>query len=341
MITVLKKGMLTTVQDLGRIGFQRYGMPSSGAMDEFSLRLANILVGNEQEEAVLECTFMGPTLRFEEEEIIAVTGGRFDMKLNGEPVPMNKALRVSAGDELSIGVAVAGMRAYIAFAGGLDLPLVMGSRSTGLKAKIGGLDGRALQDGDTLNLREPKTDLPNLEKRVAPEKLQRRFPETLPVRFTYGPQDDQFSKEGKRTFEGGKYTLSQQSDRMGFRMDGPAVEKSADSDGNIISDGICFGAIQVTNGQPIVMMADRQTTGGYPKIGCVIRADLPDLAQRRPGDAVRFYAASPAGAQQQYTRFLKALNKFEAALNTLPHVDTSFMLRAGSRICRVSIEEIK
>lgn len=339
MITVLKKGMLTTVQDIGRTGFQRYGMPSSGAMDEFSLRLANVLVGNPQDEAAIEFTFTGPTLKFEEETVFAVTGGDFDLKLNGESVPMNAALCAGAGDELACGMAKAGMRGYIAFAGGLDLPLVMGSRSTGLKAKIGGLDGRALQDGDTLSLRAPVSTLVNMEKRTAPEKLLRKFPETLTVRFTFGPQDDLFSKEGKQVFVSGKYTLSQQSDRMGFRMEGPAVEKAEGTDGNIISDGICFGAIQVTNGQPIVMMADRQTTGGYPKIGCVVRADLPDLAQRRPGEAVRFAAVSPAGAQQQYTRYLKELDKLSARLEKEPSAGKGFVLRAGERFCRVIIEE--
>lgn len=340
MITVLKKGMLTTVQDLGRVGFQRYGMPSSGAMDELSLRLGNILVGNEQGEAALECTFAGPTLRFETDEIFAVTGGDFDLKLNGEPVPMHTAVCAHAGEELCVGTAKAGMRGYIAFAGGLDLPAVMGSRSTGLKAKIGGVDGRALQDGDTIPLRAPCTELPNFEKRTAPEKLLRKFPETLTVHFTYGPQDDLFSSEGKRVFLTGRYAVSRQSDRMGFRLEGPAVEKAEGSDGNIISDGICFGAIQVTNGQPIVMMADRQTTGGYPKIGCVIRADLPDLAQRRPGDAIRFSAVSPAGAQQQYIRQLKALDKLAAALDRKEHVTASFTVRAGERVCQVSIQEI-
>lgn len=339
MITVLKKGMLTTVQDLGRTGFQRYGMPSSGAMDEFSLRLANVLAGNGQDEAAIEFTFMGPTLKFEEETVFAVTGGDFDLRLNGEAVPMNKALTARAGDELACGMAKAGMRGYIAFAGGLDLPLVMGSRSTGLKAKIGGLDGRALSDGDTLSLRNAAFVPANLEKRTAPERLLRKFPETLTVHFTFGPQDDLFSKEGRQVFETGKYTLSQQSDRMGFRMEGPAVEKAEGTDGNIISDGICFGAIQVTNGQPIVMMADRQTTGGYPKIGCVVRADLPDLAQRRPGEAVRFHSVSPAGAQQQYTRYLKELNKLAAKLDTVPDTNKGFVLRAGDRFCRVTIEE--
>ena len=341
MITVLKKGMLTTVQDLGRTGFQRYGMPSSGAMDEFSLRLGNLLVGNPQTEAALEFTFMGPSLRFETDTVFAVTGGLFDLKLNGESVPMNTALPAKAGDELVTGTALAGMRGYLAVAGGFALEPVMGSRSTGLKAKIGGMDGRALVDGDTLPLRAPGTVPFNMTKRTSPKNLLRKFPDTLTVHFTFGPQDDLFSKAGRQTFISGKYTLSQQSDRMGFRMDGPAVEKLEGTDGNIISDGICFGAIQVTNGQPIVMMADRQTTGGYPKIGCVVRADLPDLAQRRPGEAVRFSPLSPVGAQQMYTRYLTALDKLAAKLNAvLPSkMYTGFTLHAGERFFHVKIEE--
>ena len=341
MITVLKKGMLTTVQDIGRIGFQRYGMPSSGAMDEFSLRLANILVGNDQDEATLEFTMMGPTLRFEEEVFFAVTGGDFDLRLNDGTVPMYTAVFAAKGDILSIGVAKKGIRGYIAFAGGFDLPLVMGSRSTSTKAKIGGIDGRAVADGDVLSLRNSCNSLPNFEKRVAPAALCSAFPETLTVHFTFGPQDDLFSKAGISAFQSGVYHLSQQSDRMGFRMEGPAVEKAEGSDGNIISDGICFGAIQVTNGQPIVMMADRQTTGGYPKIGCVIRADLPALAQRRPGDAVRFKNISAAGAQQQYIRKLKALDKFAAQIDKTTVEKSSFSVRAGNRLCRIFIEEVK
>lgn len=341
MITILKKGMLTTVQDLGRTGYQQYGMLSSGAMDEYAMRLANILVGNDQGEAVLEFTFQGPTIRFENDVVFAVTGGTFNLTLNNEPVPMNAAVTALKGDVLTTGMAVSGMRGYIAFAGGLDIPLVMGSRSTGLKAKIGGLDGRALQDGDTIGLRDPYTELANMENRFVPEKLLRKEEEVLTVHFTYGPQDDLFIAAGKRAFESGVYTLSDKSDRMGFRLEGPAVEKAEGSDGNIISDGICFGAIQVTNGQPIVMMADRQTTGGYPKIGCVIRNDLPALAERRPGSKIRFRPVSPSGAQQQYVRYLKELDKFALSLEKTPEPRRSFKMRSGSSFFTVSIEEIE
>jgi len=311
MISFRKKGLLTTVQDFGRAGYQRYGMPVCGAMDRFAMALANLLVGNPQGEAVVEATVMGPTIVFEEPEIFAVSGGDFGPTLNGEPIEINRAYRAEAGDTLALPMAKSGARAYIAFAGGLDLEEVMGSRSTFLKGGIGGLDGRPLQDGSRIGLRAPLADLPDLEERFVSPDLLPRYGSEAEVRFTYGPQDDLFSADGKKTFRSSVYTLSDKSDRMGFRMDGPAVERAAGSDGNIISDGICFGAIQVTNGQPIVMMADRQTTGGYPKLGCVIAADLPLLAQLKAGDKVRFRPVSVAAGQAVYRRQQKILDKLE------------------------------
>ena len=311
MITFQKKGLLTTVQDLGRIGYQRYGMPVCGAMDHYAMELANILVNNPRSEAVIEATVMGPTIVFGEAEIFAVTGGDFGPTLNGQPIENDRAYLAEAGDVLSLPMAKAGARAYIAFAGGLDLEEVMGSRSTFLKGGVGGFKGRPIHDGDEIGLRAPCEYLPDLEDRFVPAKMLPELMNEVTVRFTYGPQDDLFSAAGKRTFASSEYALSDKSDRMGFRLDGPPVERAAGSDGNIISDGICFGAIQITNGQPIVMMADRQTTGGYPKLGCVITADLPLLAQLKAGDKVRFRPVSAAAAQAVYRRQQKALNDLE------------------------------
>lgn len=314
MISFQKKGLLTTVQDFGRMGYQRYGMPVCGTMDHLAMALANILVGNPQDEAVIEATVMGPAIVFDAPEIFAISGGDFGPTLNGAPIENNRAYRAEAGDVLALPMAKSGARAYIAFAGGLDIEDVMGSRSTFLKGGIGGLNGRPIQDGDRIGLRAPVDDLPDLEARFAPDDLLPTYGNTVEVRFTYGPQEDLFSAAGKRTFTRSEYTLSDKSDRMGFRMDGPAVERAEGSDGNIISDGICFGAIQITNGQPIVMMADRQTTGGYPKLGCVISADLPLLAQLKAGDKVRFRSVSVAAAQAVYRRQQKALDKLEKRL---------------------------
>ena len=193
MITFQKKGMLTTVQDLGRIGYQRYGMPVCGAMDRYAMELANILVNNPRSEAVIEATVMGPTIVFDEPEIFAITGGDFGPTLNGDPIENDRAYLAQAGDTLVLPMAKSGARAYIAFAGGLDIEEVMGSRSTFLKGGVGGLDGRPIRDGDGIGLRAPCDWLPDLEERYVPEKLRPALRDHIEVRFTYGPQDDLFS----------------------------------------------------------------------------------------------------------------------------------------------------
>lgn len=294
-ITVLNPGLLTTVQDLGRVGYQQFGVSVSGVMDPRAAAIGNILVGNPQGEAVLECTLMGPQLKFETDEVIAVTGGDLSPTLDGQPVPSYAALAVKAGQTLRFGAPKAGCRAYIAFAGGLDIPLVMGSRSTYMKAAIGGFEGRKLQKGDALGLRAPVAGYANLHQRaIAPEFVPRPV---YTLRVVLGPQDDAFTPEGVATFLGSEYTVTNEFDRMGCRMDGPAIQHK--NGGDIISDGIAFGAIQVPgSGKPILMGADRQTTGGYTKIATVISADFRLLAQLKAGDKVRFEAVSVQAAQQ-------------------------------------------
>lgn len=294
-ITVLNPGLLTTVQDLGRVGYQQFGVSVSGVMDPRAAAIGNILVGNPQGEAVLECTLMGPQLKFETDEVIAVTGGDLSPTVDGQPVPTYAALAVKAGQTLRFGAPRAGCRAYIAFAGGLDIPLVMGSRSTYMKAAIGGFEGRKLQKGDALGLRAPVAGYANLHQRaIAPEFVPRPV---YTLRVVLGPQDDAFTPEGVATFLGSEYTVTNEFDRMGCRMDGPAIQHK--NGGDIISDGIAFGAIQVPgSGKPILMGADRQTTGGYTKIATVISADFRLLAQLKAGDKVRFEAVSVQAAQQ-------------------------------------------
>lgn len=315
MIVFQRKGLLTTVQDLGRFGYQRYGMPVCGAMDPLALALGNILVGNPRGEAALEATVMGPTVLFEEPEVFALTGGDFAPTLNGAPIENNRAYAARPGDVLSLPLSKSGARAYIALAGGLAVEEVMGSRSTCLKAGVGGLGGRAVLAGDGIGLRAPVPSLPRMAERFAPADLPPAYGDRVTVRFTYGPQDDLFSPAGKRAFVTGEYTVSDRSDRMGYRLAGPAVGRAAGSDGNIVSDGVCFGSVQIPDGRPIVMMADRQTTGGYPKIGCVIAADLPLLAQLKTGDSVRFRPVSVAAAQAVYRRQRQALDALENRLN--------------------------
>ena len=309
-IEVLHPGLLTTVQDLGRTGYQRFGVSVSGAVDPRSAAVANILAGNPDGEAVLECTVLGPQLRFDAPAVIAVTGADLGPTLDGVPVENYRALRVQAGQTLRFTGPKCGCRAYLAVSGGLDVPEVMGSRSTYMKAKIGGWHGRKLEKGDVLPLRAPGTEPKALENRALAPEFRGRSEYTL--RVVMGPQDDAFTPGGVSAFLSGVYTVTPEFDRMGCRMEGPEIEHNGSAD--ILSDGIAFGAVQVPDsGQPIVMLADRQTTGGYTKIANVISADFRLLGQLKSGDRVRFEKVSLAAAHE-------ALLAQRASLRLLRHV---------------------
>lgn len=309
-IEVLHPGLLTTVQDLGRTGYQRFGVSVSGAVDPRSAAVANILAGNPDGEAVLECTVLGPQLRFDAPAVIAVTGADLGPTLDGVPVENYRALRVQAGQTLRFTGPKCGCRAYLAVSGGLDVPEVMGSRSTYMKAKIGGWHGRKLEKGDVLPLRSPGTEPKALENRALAPEFRGRSEYTL--RVVMGPQDNAFTPGGVSAFLSGVYTVTPEFDRMGCRMEGPEIEHAGPAD--ILSDGIAFGAVQVPDsGQPIVMLADRQTTGGYTKIANVISADFRLLGQLKSGDRVRFEKVSLAAAQE-------ALLAQRASLRLLRHV---------------------
>lgn len=304
-ITVLNPGLLTTVQDLGRVGYQQFGVSVSGVMDPRSTALANILVGNDQGEAVLECTMMGPHLQFNADNCIAITGGDLGPTLDGAAIPNYKAISVKAGQVLKFTAPRTGCRAFVAFAGGLDIPVVMGSRSTYMKAKMGGLEGRKLQKGDVIQFRAPKAQLKNQEDRMLRPEFVPKPQYTL--RVVLGPQDDAFTGQGINTFLSQTYAVTPEFDRMGCRMEGPVIEHK--ESGDIISDGIAFGAIQVpSSGQPIIMLCDRQTTGGYTKIANVISADFRILAQLKTGDKVRFQRVSVQEAQTALLTQRRVLN---------------------------------
>ncbi len=296
-ITVQNAGLLTTVQDLGRVGYQSLGVPVSGVMDYRSAKIANILVNNAENEALLEATVMGPKLRFTQDCVLAITGGNLSPQKNAQPIDMYKAHAFKAGDVLSFGAQKSGCRAYIAFGGGLAVQPVMESCSTYMKAQMGGFEGRALQQGDDIAFKQPSHDVPFLEKRaLAAEDFSAKH---KVVRVIMGPQEDHFTAQGLETFAKGEYTITAQCDRMGYRLEGEAIEHAGD--GNIISDGICMGAIQVPGeGKPIILMADRQTTGGYAKIAHVITVDLPLIAQGKGGDTLSFEAISVEEAQNIY-----------------------------------------
>ena len=310
-ITVLNPGLLTTVQDQGRIGYQQFGVSVSGVMDPRSASLANILVGNDEKEAVLECTMMGPHLQFNQANCIAITGGDLMPTLDGKPIPNYTAVKVEAGQVLKFTMPKTGCRAFIAFAGGLDIPEVMGSRSTYMKAKIGGVEGRKLAKDDVIGFRAPKAELKNMNFRsMASEFVPRK---EYTVRVVLGPQDDYFTDAGIQTFLSEVYSVTAEFDRMGCRLEGEAIAHK--EGGDIISDGIAFGAIQVpSSGKPIIMLGDRQTTGGYTKIANVISVDFRILAQLKQGDKVRFEQVSVKFAQDALLTQRAALKTIRNAL---------------------------
>jgi len=300
---VIQPGSLTTVQDLGRFGYQQYGVPVAGAMDNYALRIANLLTGNSEDAAALEITLMGLKLRMLADTVIAVTGGDLSSKINNYLLPMWQSIAVKAGDIISFGWAKTGCRAYLAVAGGINVPAVMGSGSTYAKSGIGGFKGRALMAGDRLesgNASAFKT-----ARKLPPEFIP-VFAKSNTIRVILGPQDDSFTEEGIMTFLASEYTISNEADRTGYRLTGPTIKHKAGAD--IISDGIPAGAIQVPgSGLPIVLLADRQTTGGYPKIACVITADIPKLAQAKPGDKIRFEGISIDKAYSLLQEYVKKL----------------------------------
>ena len=311
-ITVLNPGLLTTVQDQGRIGYQQFGVSVSGVMDPRAATVANILVGNDDNEAVLECTMMGPQLQFDKANCIAITGGDLMPTLDGKPIPNYTAIKVEAGQVLKFTMPKTGCRAFIAFAGGLDVPEVMGSRSTYMKAKIGGVNGRKLEKGDVIGFRDPKAELKNMNFRsMASEFVPRK---EYTVRVILGPQDDYFTDAGIQTFLSEVYTVTPEFDRMGCRLEGAVIQHK--DGGDIISDGIAFGAIQVPSaGKPIIMLGDRQTTGGYTKIANVITADFRILAQLKQGDKVRFEKVSIKAAQEALMAQRATLRLIRSAIN--------------------------
>ena len=319
-ICIQRGGPLTTVQDKGRLGYQNLGFSASGAMDGRALRLANLLLDNEENAAVLEVTMVGPKFTFESPNCFVLTGADLKASLNGQALETNRVYTAGAGDVVDFPQSFPsqGVRAYIGFAGGLDLPPLMGSRSTYLKGKMGGLEGRGLKTGDRLEFLAPRPQLPNLEKRRLPEDFESVYGgRQVKIRVILGPQEDSFTPEGLELFLNEPYRVTPNSDRMGSRLDGPVIPHKGRAD--IISDGIAFGAIQVPNeGKPIILLADRQSTGGYTKIANVITVDLPKVAQRMVGDEIRFEAVSVEQAQQWLRQEEEALEKAAKAWQSRP-----------------------
>ena len=324
-LTVLDPGFLTTVQDLGRQGYQQFGVPVGGAMDTYSLRAGNRLVGNGDHLAALEVTLEGPRLKVRGEAVVAVTGAKLKVWKNGQRVPQWQALYLCEGDEFCIGNVERGARAYLCVAGGLDVPLLLGSRSTFLGGGWGGFHGRVLRAHDVLPLVAVTSERLKTEGNFALEEDQSVLPaKVTPVRVMLGSQSSLFSAATLESLCAGYYQISPQADRMGYRLMGEVLVSSGMAD--VVSDGIAPGSIQVAgNGQPTIMLADRQTTGGYAKIATVIGADLPLLGQMKPQDRVQFVAVN-------YEAAVQALVNNEEKLARLPR------RKAPSRIFQVSLK---
>ena len=333
-IKVIKPGLLTTVQDLGRYGYQQEGVIVSGAMDSMAMRIANLLVSNPENAATLEATLQGPVLYFEKDQLIALTGADMGASINEQPVRMWRPLLVRAGSTLTLKNARAGCRSYISVAGGFDVPLVLGSASTYLRAGFGGYKGRALQAGETLSAAK---NLPETAKalaaRLSEEAIGDWFAQpnwTLEpqaymvyegepmVRAMPGLEYELFTQVSQEGLWKTKFQVTPQSDRMGYRLLGQVLQLKEPKD--LLSSAVTAGTVQVPpQGMPIILMADRQTTGGYPRIAQVITADLPKLAQVRPGQNIQFKEVSLKEAQALYLAQEAELEQLKGALSLKLH----------------------
>jgi len=331
-LQVLKAGALSTLQDLGRYGYQRYGVPVSGVMDEWSHRLANLLVGNAESEATLECTLTGPSLGFGRTHLIALCGADLSPTIGGVAVPQGRPVRVPAGARLDFGERKSGARVYLGIGGGFLAAPVMQSNSTFLRGGFGGFHGRALRKADVLDIGASHAErlYPQLDQLLdamgtpfaAPAWSvipPRAIGSPQPLRVMAGPQWDAFGKEAQSLFCNTPFRITPQSDRMGYRLEGArlALRKPLE----MISEAVGFGTIQIPpDGNPIILMADRQTTGGYPKIADVASVDLPLLAQMLPSECLCFSVISLEAAQQLRHEREQELQRLRHSINQLKWV---------------------
>lgn len=316
MISILKPGLLTTIQDLGRYGYQKDGVVVGGAMDTYSHRVANILVGNDENAPTIEMTLIGATIQFSRDSLIAITGGNLSPTIDNKRLPMWRPILIRKNQILRFGECIDGCRAYLSLAGGIWIPKVLGSASTYARAKMGGWHGRPLKAGDQI----PLGDLQGLSKKIMEEVHLEGSPKwSIPprnrtpfIRVIKGREFHAFTRESQNLLFNSEFQITPASDRMGYRLSGPALLLKEKKE--MLSEAVDFGTIQVTSdGKPVILLADRQTTGGYPKIAHVISADLPILAQMKPGDRIRFKEVALEEAQallreqERYFSILKRL----------------------------------
>jgi antagonist of KipI len=286
LLEVRAPGLLTTVQDLGREGFGPMGVSASGAADPVALRVGNRLVGNAEGAAGLEMTLTGGIFSFPERTVVALSGSDFGATLDDQPVEVWKSLEVRAGQTLGMGPTRSGARCYLCVRGGIDVKLFLGSASTHLLSGLGGFGGRALRKGDVLKISAAGGSFRTFRKAGVSAKAMAHLAPRKILRVTAGPQCDWFSPESQKAFYAATYRVAEESNRMGLRLEGAAI---AAANGEMISEGVALGALQIpASGLPIILFVEQQTTGGYPKIANVVAADLASLGQLKPRDEVRF-----------------------------------------------------
>ncbi|MEW6285227.1 MAG: biotin-dependent carboxyltransferase family protein [Chloroflexota bacterium] len=308
-LEILEVNGLATIQDAGRTGWRKFGVPASGPMDWFAFRAANRLAGNDLNAAALEIGMGGIVLRALRDCVIAVAGVGYSLSVYIWDFPLWSSYYVRGGWTVRLDKLDSGMWAYLAVSGGVQTPPVLGSASTYLRGPFGGFDGRRLQTGDVLKCGAPSRPLTDLAARTLPAEARPAYSDTPTLDVIMGPQDKYFTDESTAAFLAHDYTVSPTSDRMGCRLEGPALTHRGGTE--LLSEGMTMGAIQVpAGGQPIIMMADCPTTGGYPKIGTVISADLPLLAQCVPGRSkIRFRRTTVAKAQKKYREMMSKLER--------------------------------
>src|SRR6266480_3805413 len=316
--TAIRAGFLTSVQDLGRTGFREFGISTSGALDSFALRVANLLVDNDEGAAGLETTLGGLQLRFDDERIVAWCGGEFDVHIGSTALPAGHTAFLRAGEELKFDHPQTGCRCWLAVSGGIDVPLVLGSRSTDLRASFAGFEGRALRDGDAIRLgARPESPIPatiEISPWSAPKPWSQTAGSAPLLRFVRGADWARFNASTLQRFTSESFVVSPDSDRMGVRLDGPELQRENNVD--LISEAVVPGTIQVPpSGQPILLLGDCQTIAGYPKIAHVITVDLGIAAQLRAGDSVRFSEVSLRDAHRVLMERQRDLERFRIGLS--------------------------
>jgi antagonist of KipI len=314
ILEILSPGALTSVQDLGRYGHGRYGVAPSGALDTFALRIANLLVGNRQDQACLEAMLLGPRIRFLADTLAAVTGGNLSPHRNKQPLEMWRAHAFKKGDILTFKAPVSGFRAYIAVAGGIGVPPVMGSRSTNLPSGFGGYQGRPVKKDDLLVPEQVCDDSSAAGRSLKSDEIP-RYPQNWTLRVIWGPQDDHFPETSRNLFINTCYKMSPESDRTGIRLQGPVIHRKPEIEDSIISEGVISGSIQIPgDGKPIIILGET-VTGGYRKIATVISADLPLTGQIKPGDEIRFEAVSQEAAVQALQDMEDVIRRFKQSIS--------------------------